>query len=80
MINKFELSPSFIEIIVVNKLMKISVSFVETSIMYIMFILVKNFMESEEVDQFVCFFFLLRDSYMNFGNFISLYLITYPAI
>lgn len=30
-INKFELSPSFIEIIVVNKLKKISVSFVETS-------------------------------------------------
>lgn len=49
--------------------------------MYIMFILVKNFIESEEVDQFVFFFFFFeRDSYMNFGNFISLYLIIYPAV
>lgn len=47
--------------------------------MYIMFILVKNFIESEEVDQFV-FFFFERDSYMNFGNFISLYLIIHPAV
>lgn len=48
--------------------------------MYIMFILVKNFIESEEVDQFVFFFFFERDSYMNFGNFISLYLIIHPAV
>lgn len=29
--------------------------------MYIMFILVKNFIESEKVDQFVFFFFFLRE-------------------